>query len=145
MKSLNQKIKSNKTNNLFAENELIKLHTFDWINFRGKSHFEEGGTQSCLVFQPMYRYFKRVAGVGSGDYIHFLKSKGLSDENITAPTKYKYSGYSVGFDRHGFFSNSSTVTRRNVVIFGIDMISSTKTNKRKKEIFIPGKSFLQGL
>ena len=29
MKSLNQKIKSNKTNNLFAENELIKLQTFD--------------------------------------------------------------------------------------------------------------------
>ena len=39
-----------------------------------------------LVFQPMYRYFKRVAGVGTGNYIYFGKSKGLSDENITAPT-----------------------------------------------------------
>ena len=36
----------------------------------------------------MYRYFKRIAGVGSGKYIYFLKSKGLSDEKldfITAP------------------------------------------------------------
>ena len=34
----------------------------------------------------MYRYFKRVSGVGSGNYIYFWKYKGLSDENITAPT-----------------------------------------------------------
>ena len=32
----------------------------------------------------MYRYFKRVTGVGSGSYIYFVKSKGLSDESITA-------------------------------------------------------------
>ena len=30
----------------------------------------------------MYRYFKRIAGVGSGDYIYYWKSKGLSDERI---------------------------------------------------------------
>ena len=35
------------------------------------------------MFQPMYRYFKRIAGVGSGDYIYYWKSRGLSDENIT--------------------------------------------------------------
>ena len=39
----------------------------------------------------MYRYFKRVSGVGTGNYIHFWKSKGLSDENITAPTTNDYS------------------------------------------------------
>ena len=33
----------------------------------------------------MHRYFKRVAGVGSGNYIYFCKSEGLSDENITPP------------------------------------------------------------
>ena len=122
----------------------------------------------------MYRYFKRTAGVGSGNHIHFWKSRGLSNEkfgSITAsnykitpelsfygtetkvqfnesclkqdkvtynhgkivniysnysirsyPTlenclfgavtltkntdidKYKYSGYGIGFDRHGEFS-----------------------------------------
>ena len=34
----------------------------------------------------MYQYFKRGIGVGSGNYIYFWKSNGLSDKNITAPT-----------------------------------------------------------
>ena len=32
----------------------------------------------------MYRYFKRIAGVGAGDYFTSWKFKGLSGENITA-------------------------------------------------------------
>ena len=38
----------------------------------------------------MCRYFKRVAGFGSGN-IYFWKSKGFSDEDITAPTTTDYS------------------------------------------------------
>ena len=38
----------------------------------------------------MYRYFKRVNGVGSGNYFYFWASKGFSDENITAPTTSDY-------------------------------------------------------
>ena len=34
----------------------------------------------------MYRYFKRIAGVGSGNYIYFWKSKGLSDERLDSIT-----------------------------------------------------------
>ena len=34
----------------------------------------------------MSRYFKMITGVGSGNYIYFWKSKGLSDENIIAHT-----------------------------------------------------------
>ena len=34
--------------------------------------------------------FKRVLGVVTGNYIRFWKSKGLSDENITAPTTSDY-------------------------------------------------------
>ena len=68
-----------------------KLQTFDSIYFRGKSHFEEDGTQNYIVFQPMYRYFKRVLGVCAGNYIYFWKSKGLYDENITAPATSDYS------------------------------------------------------
>ena len=67
-----------------------KLKTFDSSYFIGKSHFEEDGTQNYLVFQPMYRYFKWVSGVGTGNYIYFWKSKGLSDENITALTAGDY-------------------------------------------------------
>ena len=38
----------------------------------------------------MYRYFKRISGVGSGNYTYFWKSKGFSDNNITAPTTTDY-------------------------------------------------------
>ena len=76
LKSLNQKINSNKTKHLLVENESKKLQTFDSLYFGGKIHFEQDGTQNYLVFQPMYWYFKRVIGVGSGNYIYFWKSKG---------------------------------------------------------------------
>ena len=66
------------------------LKTFDSGYFRGKNHFEEGGKQSYLVFQPMYWYFKRLSEVGTGNYIYFWKSKGFSDENITAHTASDY-------------------------------------------------------
>ena len=73
------KINSNKTRHLLVENELKKLQTFDLIQLREKSHFEEDGTQNYLVFQPTYRYFNRVKGVGSGNYIYSWRSKGLAD------------------------------------------------------------------
>ena len=38
----------------------------------------------------MYRYFKWIAGVGSGHYIYFWKSKGLSDERINSITASNY-------------------------------------------------------
>ena len=59
--------------------------------------------------------------------------------------KYKYSGYGIGFDRHGFFSHPSGGTGRNVIIFGVDMSSSTKINNRRKDILILGKGSTQGL
>ena len=55
---LNRKIAANKTKHLLVENEFKKLRKFDSIYFKGKSHFEEDGTQNYLVFQPIQRYFK---------------------------------------------------------------------------------------
>ena len=48
--------------------------------------------------------------------------------------KYKYSGYGIGFHRHGIFSYPGIGLGRNVIIFGVDMSSSTKINNRKKKI-----------
>ena len=58
---------------------------------KGKGHFEEDGTQNYLVFQPIYRYFKRIADVGGGNYIDFWKSKRLSDGRINSVTTSNYS------------------------------------------------------
>ena len=63
-------------NKKIAENEFKKLKTFDSSYFIiGKSHFEEDGTQNCLVFQPINRYFKVIANI---DQVSSWKSKGLS-------------------------------------------------------------------
>ena len=91
LSSLNGKITSNKSKHLLTESELKKLKTFDSSYFIGKSHFEEDGTQNYLVFQPMYRYFKRIAGVGNGNYIYYWQSKGFSDERINSITVSNYS------------------------------------------------------
>ena len=56
-------------------------------------------------------------------------------KNINILDKYKYSGYGIGFDRHEFFSNPSGGTSKNVIIFGVDMSSSTKIDNRKKRCF----------
>ena len=71
---------------MLVENELKKLQKFDADYFRGKSHFEEDGTQNYLVFQLIYRYFRRIVGTGSGIYIYFWKSIGLSDERFNSNT-----------------------------------------------------------
>ena len=90
MKKNSDRVTSNKTKYLLVKNELKKLKAFDLSYFKGKSHFEEDGIQNYLVFQPMQRYFKRIAGAGSGN-IYFWKSKGLSDERINSNTASNHS------------------------------------------------------
>ena len=60
-----------------------KLKIFDSSYFIGKSYFKEGGTQNCLVFQPLNKYFKLITNTLS---ILSWQSKGLSTENIGPPT-----------------------------------------------------------
>ena len=59
--------------------------------------------------------------------------------------KYKYSGYGIGFNRHGSFSFPCTGLGRNVIILGVDISSSTKIDNRKKNILILGKDPTQRL
>ena len=87
LSSLNRKITLNKSKHLLVENELKKLKTFISIYYRGKNHFEEDGTQNYLVFHPLNKYFKVIA---STNYVSSWKSKGLSDENIAAPSTRDY-------------------------------------------------------
>ena len=47
---------------LKAEQEkIVNPQAFDSSFFCGKSHFEDNGTQNYLVFQPVFRYFKKIA------------------------------------------------------------------------------------
>ena len=59
--------------------------------------------------------------------------------------RYKYSGYGIGFDRHGSFLFPCTGLGRNVITFGVDMSLSMKIDDRKKDILILRKGPTQGL
>ena len=72
---LSNKLTQIEQNIFLVENESKKLQIFHSICICYKGHFEVDGTQTYLVFQPMYRYFKRVSNVG--DDIYFSKSKRL--------------------------------------------------------------------
>ena len=58
--------------------------------------------------------------------------------------KYGYFGHGIGFDRKTTFSIGNE-TGKNVIIFGVDMSSSSKIDNRKKDILILGKGPTQGL
>ena len=77
------KLKQTKQKKNSIKNELKKLKTLDLSYFIGKSHFEEDGTQSYVVFQPLNKYFKLTA---STDYVSSWKSKGLCAETIKPPS-----------------------------------------------------------
>ena len=90
LSSLSRKITSNKSKHQLVENKLKKLKILDSSYFIEKSHFEEDGTQNYLVFQPMYKYFKRIVGVCNGNNIYYWKSKELSDKRINSITTSNY-------------------------------------------------------
>ena len=58
--------------------------------------------------------------------------------------KYGYFDYGIGFDRQSSFSTGNE-TGKNVIIFVVDMSSSTKIDDRKKDFLILGKEPTQGL
>ena len=59
--------------------------------------------------------------------------------------KYGYSGYGIGFDRRSSFSFPGTGFGQNVLIFGVDMSSSSHIDNQKKYILVLGKGPTQGL
>ena len=59
--------------------------------------------------------------------------------------KYKYFGYGIGFDGHGFYSHPSGGTGRNVIIFEVDLNSCSHVDNNGKDILILGKGPTQGL
>ena len=60
--------------------------------------------------------------------------------------KYKYSGYGIGFDRHGQFSFGTRGFGRNCIIIGADLSSPVHANNNNnKKNLVLGKDFVQGI
>ena len=114
MSNLNKKITANKSKHLLVENELNKLKTFDSGYFIGKSHFEEDGVQSYLIFQLIVRYFTVIT---NSNYISSWKSKGLSAESIK-PSKTSGKSLTPELNYYGYklrvkFTGSCLKQRKN--------------------------------
>ena len=58
--------------------------------------------------------------------------------------KCKYSGYGIGFNRHGEFSFGNRLGK-NCIISGADLSSSSHANNKKNNILVLGKNFVQGI
>ena len=58
--------------------------------------------------------------------------------------KYKYSGYSIGFDSKGSFSHPSGGYGKNFVIFGADWSSSVHADNKVNNALVLGKDIIQG-
>ena len=54
---------------------------------KGKNYFDDNdGTQNYLVFQCVYKWFKRVIdNISNNTYVHYWQSKGLSNEKLNTP------------------------------------------------------------
>ena len=59
--------------------------------------------------------------------------------------KYKYSGYSLGFDSRSEFSLPDGTYGKNVIIFGADVTSFVHVDNNGKDILILGEGSTQGL
>ena len=91
LRKINTELITNKFEHKVIGDKFKEVETFDLSYFKSKSHFvDNDGTQNYLVLQPVNRCFKRIIDVGSGEYIYFWKSKGLSDEKINSITTCDY-------------------------------------------------------
>ena len=70
----------------------------------------------------------------------------------TDSSKNNYKGYGLCFDEGGEFDHTvkqgnfnRTTNAKNVIIFGVDMISSVHATNRASNIYVMGKDFIQGI
>ena len=63
----------------------MRLETFETSYFCSKNHFEDDNTQSYLVSQSVYRYYKAVV---STNKVTVGKSKQLPDDSIKPPSTF---------------------------------------------------------
>ena len=85
---------------------------------------------------------------GSNDNDHLLKNCLFGAVTLRKNAdieKYGYSGFGIGFDRRSSFTFPGGGFGQNILIFGVDMSSSTHIDNKKKDILLLGKGPAQGL
>ena len=143
----NERIDSIKTPNFSITPSLDCYGTKTRVEFNGSCLKQDKVTFNHGKLVNIYIVYEISKSINISDY-PTLENCLFGAVSLTKNAdidKYKYSGYGIGFDRHGSFSFPGTGLGRNVIIFGVDMSSSTKIDNRKKDILILGKGPTQGL
>ena len=117
------------------------------VEFSGSSLKQDKVTFNHGKIVNIYMVYEISKSINISDYLA-LENCLFGAVSLTKNAdidRYEYSRYGIGFDRHGRFSFPGTGLDRYVIIFGVDMSSSMKIHKRKKDILILGKVLTQGL
>ena len=141
------KIKAIATNN-YLLNPQINIYDMGNIRIKFNGSFLNGfpPTMSHRNLVNMYIVYEITSDYKDINYLT-LENCLCGSVKLTKNAdidKYEYFGYDIGFDRQTSFSFCNE-TGKNVIIFGVDMSSSTKIDNRKKDILILGKGPTQGL
>ena len=124
-KDSDERINSIKTTNLSITLNVSYYGTYMRVEFK----------ESCLKLYKVtfnhgkavniYIVYKISKSINISDY-PTLENCLFGAVNLTKNAdidKYKYSGYGIGFHRHGSFSFPGTGLDKNVITFGVDMSS----------------------
>ena len=108
------------------------------LKFNGSCSVQDQITYTRQTIVNIYIFYKITQNDNISDYptlenCLFVSVKSTKNPDID---KYKYSGYGIGFDRHGEFSFGTRGFGRNCIIFGADLSSSVHANN-KKIMFLP--------
>ena len=116
-----------------VENKIPDINNFDKTKYtfiakqlsylHGKTYFDEDGRQNYLAFLPMIKYFKLNSVVDVVDRVLSWRSKGITNESITAPItsdnnpKLSYYGTKirVQFTRSCLKQSKITFTHKKIV------------------------------
>ena len=93
----------------------------------------------------MNRYFKKVAGLGSGNYIYYWKSKGLSDERINSiktsnywfAPKLNYYGTNTRVEFNGSYLKPDKITyshEKIVNIYIVDELTGSNSDDNDRTV-----------
>ena len=63
--------------------------------------------------------------------------------NTKDPDNFIYSGWGIGFDRHGTFGHPEGGTARNIIIFEVDMSGSVHASNKTKDFLVLGRGLIQ--
>ena len=129
-----ERINSVKTPNHSITPNLDYYGTKTRVEFNGSCLKQDSVTFNHGKVVNIYIVYEISKSINISDYptLENCLFRAVSLSKNADINRYKNSGYRIGFDRHGNVSFPGIGLGRNIIIVGVDMSSSRKTDKEKK-------------